>query len=66
MKNNRHMERTGTPRHVIELHARFAPGSKALARYQVGAIPWEHNPTLYMSDPHTAQHRLAHLATVGP
>ncbi|MBV9026419.1 MAG: hypothetical protein JO362_22100 [Streptomycetaceae bacterium] len=61
----RHMERAGTPRHVIELHARFAPGSKALARYRVGAIPWEHNPTVHMGDPNAARRRLAYLAAAG-
>jgi Ni/Co efflux regulator RcnB len=61
----RHMERAGTPRHVIELHARFAPGSKALARYRVGSIPWEQNPTLSMGDPHAARRRYAYPGAAG-
>ncbi|WP_327072064.1 hypothetical protein [Kitasatospora sp. NBC_01302] len=58
----RHMERSGVARHLIELHARFSPGSKALARYRVGEIAWEDNPTLGMGDPHAARRRLAQLA----
>ncbi|MGW2725596.1 hypothetical protein [Streptomyces sp. NPDC001492] len=44
----RRMERNGTPRHVIEVHARFTAGSRALPRYKIGGIPWQDNPTLYM------------------
>ena len=43
-----HLDALGAPRHVIEQHARFAPGSKALARYRVGLLPWAENPTLLM------------------
>ncbi|MER5522076.1 hypothetical protein [Streptomyces sp. NPDC002763] len=62
----RRMERNGVPRHVIEAHARFAPGSRALARYRIGTIPWEQNPTLFMGDPGTARRRYARLGTAGP
>ncbi|MGX9891388.1 hypothetical protein [Streptomyces sp. NPDC002276] len=62
----RRMERNGAPRHVIEAHARFAPGSRALARYRVGEIPWEQNPTLYMGDPGAARRLYARLGPAGP
>lgn len=43
-----HLDALGAERHVIERHARFAPGSKALARYRVGLLPWNQNPTMLM------------------
>ncbi len=46
----RFMEGMGTPRHVIERHARFTPGSKALARYGLDLLPWADNPTFRMRD----------------
>lgn len=44
----RHLQRLGTPRHIIEAQCRYVPGSKALARYLDEAVPWLENPTLRM------------------
>ncbi|WP_328406455.1 hypothetical protein OHS70_38525 (plasmid) [Streptomyces sp. NBC_00390] len=44
----RHLQRLGVPRHIIETHCRYVPGSKALARYLDDALPWQDNPTLAM------------------
>lgn len=44
----RHLERMGEPPHVIERAARFAPGSRARARYGVDLLPWADNPTVHM------------------
>ncbi|MGC0379791.1 hypothetical protein RKD33_000007 [Streptomyces sp. SAI-129] len=42
----RHDQRQGEPRHVIERHNRYVPGSKALARYLDDIVAWDQNPTL--------------------
>ncbi|MFJ2885485.1 hypothetical protein ACIO53_05555 [Streptomyces sp. NPDC087305] len=44
----RHLQRIGTPRHIIEAQRRYAPGSKALARYLDERVPWAENPTVAM------------------
>ncbi|GAA3800908.1 site-specific integrase [Streptomyces coacervatus] len=44
----RHLQRIGTPRHVIEAQCRYVPGSKALARYLDDLVPWQDNPTVLM------------------
>lgn len=41
----RHAQRRGTRRDIIERHARYAPGSKALARYLLDLVDWDDNPT---------------------
>lgn len=40
----RQMQRRGTPRHVMERQARYAPGSKALARYLDDMVAWSEHP----------------------
>lgn len=42
----RHMQRQGIPRHIIEMHARYVPGSRALARYLEDLVAWKDNPTV--------------------
>ncbi|ONI48517.1 hypothetical protein [Streptomyces sp. IB2014 011-1] len=42
----RHWQRAGTPRHVMERGARYAPGSKALARYLDDQIAWTEHPDM--------------------
>ncbi|MFF5808252.1 hypothetical protein [Streptomyces sp. NPDC012746] len=42
----RHLQRLGTPRHVIERQLRYVPGSKALARYEDGTVAMAENPTV--------------------
>ncbi|MER5915871.1 hypothetical protein ABT124_37020 [Streptomyces sp. NPDC001982] len=44
----RHLQRLGTPRHIIEAQCRYVPGSKALARYLDEKVPWQDNPTMAM------------------
>ncbi|WP_328406451.1 hypothetical protein OHS70_38515 (plasmid) [Streptomyces sp. NBC_00390] len=44
----RHLQKLGTPRHIIETHCRYVPGSKALARYLDDTLPWQDNPTVAM------------------
>ncbi|WP_033287056.1 hypothetical protein [Streptomyces sp. NRRL F-525] len=44
----RHLQRIGTPRHIIEAQCRYVPGSKALARYLDERVPWAENPTVAM------------------
>ncbi|WP_329151185.1 hypothetical protein OG275_38185 (plasmid) [Streptomyces niveus] len=42
----RHWQRRGVPRHVMERQARYAPGSKALARYLDDAVAWGEHPDM--------------------
>ncbi|RVU20966.1 hypothetical protein EOT10_26970 [Streptomyces antnestii] len=42
----RHLQRRGTPRHIIEQQCRYRPGSRALARYLDPGVPWADNPTM--------------------
>ena len=44
----RHLQRLGTPRHVIEAQTRYVSGSEALARYLDETVPWADNPTVAM------------------
>lgn len=44
----RHLQRLKAPRHVIESHARYVPGSRALARYLDDLVPWDDNATVTM------------------
>lgn len=44
----RHLQRLGVPRHIIEIHCRYVPGFKALARYLDDTLPWADNPTVLM------------------
>ncbi|MFJ5548580.1 hypothetical protein [Streptomyces sp. NPDC093225] len=39
-------QRAGAPRHVIERQNRYAPGSRALARYLDDLVAWDENPTV--------------------
>ncbi|MGW3091724.1 hypothetical protein [Streptomyces sp. NPDC001108] len=42
----RSWQRSGVPRHVMERGARFAPGSRAMARYEDDLISWGEHPDL--------------------
>ncbi|MEV0012871.1 hypothetical protein [Streptomyces sp. NPDC047973] len=42
----RHWQRRGVPRHVMERQARYAPGSKALARYLDDTVAWAEHPDM--------------------
>ncbi|MGW2724904.1 hypothetical protein [Streptomyces sp. NPDC001492] len=41
-------QQRGVPRDVVERQYRYAPGSKALARYYDERVPWQDNPTVIM------------------
>ncbi|MFC9534921.1 hypothetical protein ACFT38_30950 [Streptomyces sp. NPDC056975] len=51
----RHLQRRGTPRHIIEQQCRYRPGSRALARYLDPGVPWADNPTGRAGDPRPAR-----------
>ncbi|MGW2255143.1 hypothetical protein ACWCXH_33900 [Kitasatospora sp. NPDC001660] len=42
----RAMQRRGRPRHIIEQHGRYRPGSRSLGRYLDDVPPWESNGTV--------------------
>ncbi|MFD4021198.1 site-specific integrase [Streptomyces sindenensis] len=42
----RHWQRRGVPRHVAERQARYAPGSKAIARYWDDTVAWSEHPDM--------------------
>ncbi|WP_125264857.1 hypothetical protein [Streptomyces alboflavus] len=44
----RHLQKIGTPRHIIEAQCRYVYGSSALARYLDERVPWAENPTVLM------------------